>query len=193
VRHKIIVGVLILALAISLGFNLHYYSVMVSKQATINNMRGKIIVAWAYQMSYAAYYLKNVTTNIGVRGVCYLLWSAREIAESAWISDGNLYLEMIHTASSVWNGLDTYSEGYPTFVKYINSTAVEMIKDLAQRINDATALILDGDVNVHLTRKEGVNPIQLLKEKGVLDEIDNRLVDIQNLANQISNFSPKFQ
>jgi hypothetical protein len=193
VRNKIIVGILVLALAISLGFNLYYYSVMVNKQVTINNMRGQIIVAWARQMSYAAYYLDNVTTNIDVHGVRYLSLSAYEIAESAWISDGTFYLEMVHAASYVCSGLGTYTEGYPISVKRINSTAVEMIKDLAQRIRDTTALILDGDIDIDLTRKEGVNPIQLLKEKGVLDEIVNRIVDIRNLAEQISDFNPKFQ
>ena len=192
-RHKIIVGVLVLALAISLGFNLYYYSVMVNKQATINNMRGQIIVAWARQMNYAEYYLENVTTNIDVDGVKYLFSSASDIAESAWISDGTLYFEMEITAHFVCEGLRTYSEGSSILVKRINPTAIEMIKNLAQRIRDTTALILDGNIDIELRNKEGVNPIQLLKEKGVLDEIVNRLVDIRNLAEQISDFSPKFQ
>jgi len=192
-RYKIIISFLVLALVISLGFNLYYYSVMVNKQATINNMRGQIVVAWARQMSVATYYLENVTTNMGVHGVRSLFWSADDIAESAWISDGTLYLEMEITAHFVYNELGPYSEGYPISVKRINSTAVEMIKDLTQRIKDTTALILDGDVDIELTRKEGGNPVQLLKDKGVLDEIANRLVDIRNLAEQIYDFNPKFQ
>ena len=66
-------------------------------------------------------------------------------------------------------------------------------KDLAQTIRDTTALILDGDIDINLTSKEGDNPIQLLKEKGVLDEIANSLVDIRNLAEQIYDFNLKFQ
>jgi len=191
VRHKIIVGVLVLALAISLGFNLYYYSVMVNKQATINNMRGQIIVAWARQMSVSAYYLENVTTNTEVHGVRSLFWSASDIAESASISDGNLYLEMAITALSVYEKLGPYGEGYPISVKRINSTAVEMIKNLAQKIHDTSGLI--GDVDIELTRQEGLDPMQLLKEKGILDKIINGCVDIQNLAKQISDFNPKFQ
>ena len=192
-RYKIITGFLVFALVILLGFNLYYYSVMVNKQATMNNMLGQIIVAWARQMNYAEYYLENVTTNIDVDGVRYLFWSASDIAESAWISDGTLYLEMAITAHFVYNELGPYSEGSPISVKRINPTAIEMIKNLAQRIRDTTALILDGNIDIELRNKEGVNPIQLLKEKGVLDEIVNRLVDIRNLAEQISDFNPKFQ
>ncbi len=40
-----IIGVLVLALAFSLGFNVYYYSAMVTKQAMINDMRGHITVA----------------------------------------------------------------------------------------------------------------------------------------------------
>ena len=129
-RNKIIVGVLVLSLAISLGFNLYYYSVMVNKQATINNMRGQIIVAWARQMNYAEYYLENVTTNMGVHGVRSLFWSAHDIALSAWISDATLYLEMAITAIFVYEELGPYGEGYPISVKRINATAVEMIKEI---------------------------------------------------------------
>ena len=77
--------------------------------------------------------------------------------------------------------------------KYINSTAIEMIRSLAQRIRNTTALILDGDIDVQLINRKGDNPIQLLKEKGVLDEIINRLVDIQTLSQEIYDFNPKFQ
>jgi len=192
-RHKLILSFLVFALVISLGFNLYYYSVMVNKQATINNMRGQIIVAWARQMNYAEYYLENIATNIDIVGVRYLFWSASDIAESAWISDGTLYLEMAITAHLIYNELGPYSEGYAISVKRINSTAIEMIKNLAQRILDTTALIIDGNIDFELRNKEGVDPIQLLKEKGVLDEIVNRLVDIRNLAEQIYDFNPKFQ
>jgi len=192
-RYKIITVFLVFALVISLGLNLYYYSVMVNKQATINNMLGQIVVAWARQMNYAEYYLENVTTNIDVDRVRYLFWSAHDIAESAWISDGTLYLDMAITAILIYEELRPYSEGYTISVKRINSTAIEMIKNLAQRILDTTALILDGNIDMELRNKEGVNPIQLLKEKGVLDEIVDRLVDIRNLAEQIHDFNPKFQ
>ena len=190
-RYKIIVGVLVLALAISLGFNVHYYSGMVDKQAMINDMRGHITVAWARQMSVVSYYLQNATTNIDVALGRELLWSAESIVRSAWISDGDLYFQMLYTASIVSYDFSPYSEGFPTFVKHINSTAIEMIKNLAQRIFDTARLILN--LQFDLTRREGGDPIQLLKEKGVLDSVINGCAEIQNLSTQIYDFNPKFQ
>ena len=190
---KIVVGVLVLALVISLGFNVYYYSAMVDKQATINNMRGRIVVAWAKQMSVTGYYLQDVTSNIDVAGVRELLWSAESIALSAWVSDGDLYWQMSFTAIYVSDNFSPYSVGTPTFMKSINSTAIEMIKNLAQRMRDTAGLILNGDIDIQLTRREGINPIQLLEENDILDEIINHCIDIQNLSQQIYDFSPKFQ
>lgn len=73
-KQKILAGVLVLGLIISLGFNVYYYLAMANKQAMVNNMRGKIIVAWAREMSTAAYYLKDVTTNIDTHRVFWLFW-----------------------------------------------------------------------------------------------------------------------
>jgi hypothetical protein len=60
-RYKIIVGVLVLAFAISLGFNLYHYLAMVEKQKLINDIRSEIILEWANGMSIAAHHLKAVT------------------------------------------------------------------------------------------------------------------------------------
>ena len=87
--------------------------------------------------------------------------------------------------------LGPYTEGSPTFVKHINSTAIVTIKNLAQRISDTARLILDLDIT--LTKREGGDPIQLLKEEGVLDSVINGCVDIRNLSTQIHDFNPKFQ
>ena len=190
-RHKIIIGVLVLALAFSLGFNVYYYSAMVTKQAMINDMRGHITVAWARQMSVVSYYLQNATTNIDVHGVNALLRATYSTGSSAYVPDGDLYFQMAFTPNWVSDKLGPYSEGSPTFVKHINSTAIEMIKNLAQRISDTARLILNLDIA--LTRREGGDPIQLLKEEGVLDSVINGCVDIRNLSTQIHDFNPKFQ
>jgi len=190
-RYKIIIGVFVLALAISLGFSAYYYLAMANRQAMINNMRGQVIVAWAKQMSVVGYYLQNVTTSIDVHGVNALLRAISSTGSSAWVSDGDLYFQMAFTPDWVSDNLGPYSEGSPTFVKHIDSTAIEMIKNLAQIISDTTRLILD--LHIDLTRRDGGDPIQLLKEEGVLDSLINGCVNIRNLSTQIYDFNPKFQ
>ena len=193
-RNKIIVGVLVLSLAISLGFNLYLYSVMVNKQATINNMGGQIIYAWVGQMNLAAHYLENATTNIDVEWVRWLFLTASDVARSARISDGTLYSEMEITAAKVCEGLRTYGEGSPTFVRRINATAIAMFKNLAQKIQNTTELITGSEGPwLELKHLNGVDPVQLLKERGILDQIINGCIDIQDLSEEISDFNPKFQ
>jgi hypothetical protein len=194
VRNKIIVGILVLSLAISLGFNLYLYSVMVNKQATINNMGGQIIYAWVGQMNLAAHYLENATTNIDVEWVRWLFLTASDVARSARISDGTLYSEMEITAAKVCAGLRTYGEGSPTFVRRINATAIAMFKNLAQKIQNTTELITGSEGPwLELKHLNGVDPVQLLKERGILDQIINGCIDIQDLSEEISDFNPKFQ
>ena len=164
---------------------------MANRQAMINNMRGQVIVAWAKQMSVVGYYLQNVTTSIDVHGVNALLRAISSTGSSAWVSDGDLYFQMAFTPDWVSDNLGPYSEGSPTFVKHIDSTAIEMIKNLAQIISDTTRLILD--LHIDLTRRDGGDPIQLLKEEGVLDSLINGCVNIRNLSTQIYDFNPKFQ
>lgn len=192
-RYKIVVGVLILALVILLALNVYYYSVMVDRQATINDLRGQIVVAWGEEMSIAGYYLQNATTNIDISGVRSILRAASNIGSAGWKNWGDLYWRMSFTASCVEEDLALYAEGSPIFVKRINSTAIELIQNLAQKMQDTAGLILNGDIDVRLRRREGVDPTQLLKEKGVLDDVIDYCDDIQNLSQQIFDVSPKFK
>jgi hypothetical protein len=96
---------------------------------------------------------------------------------------------MSHTAFYVSDELGPYEEGYPTYVKLINLTAIEMIKNLAQKIRETAGLIL----NESISGPDGANFIQRLKENGIQDQIISGCADIQNLSRQIYNFNPKFQ
>jgi len=188
-RYKIVLIVAGLALATSLGFSVYFYSAMVIGQATISDMQGIIIVTWAKQMSIAAYYLEDVTTNTDAHGARSLLQTASDIASSAESSDGTFLWQISYTSIYVSDELGPYGEGYPLLVKLINSTAVEMIKNLAQKIRDTAELIL----NESITGRDGASFIQRLREKGISDEIITHCVEIQNLAHQIHEFNPKFQ
>lgn len=187
-RYKIIIGLLAVALVISLGFNVYFHSVMVSRQAEIGDMQGINIVTWARQMSVAAFYLDDATTNIDISGAISLLEIASDIAASAETPYENFTWQMSFTSIYVSEELGSYAEGYPIFVKIINSTAVEMIKNLSQEIRDTAGLIL----NESISGQDGSSFIQLLKEKGIANEIIAHCVDIQNLAHQIYDFNPKF-
>jgi len=141
------------------------------KQAMINNMRGESIIAWARGMGSAGYLLKNATTNIDIYGIFRLFWAATDIAEAAmghqW--EPELYWRMRFASEDIEENLGPYCDGAPATVRYINSTAIEMFGNLTEKIWHVTRLI--SDVDLDLKNLEGTDPIQLLKEKGILDDI----------------------
>jgi hypothetical protein len=195
-KNKIIISSLVLALVFSLGFNVTSYLARVDKQKTINNIRSEMIVAWAMEMDNAGYYLKNATTNIDVadttHGVRSFFSVAAHIVEAGWQfqDEWELYERMHTAARDVEGNLIPYGVDAPTIVRHINPTAVEMFGILAEKIWNVTDLIWQEPA---LVKGTGVNPLQLLKEKGVLDDIVEGCIDIYTYSYQIHDFSPKFQ
>ena len=194
-RYKILTSILILGLVISLGFNVYYYSTMVDEQKTINNMRSEMIIALAMEMDIAGYYLKNATTNIDVarttHGIRSLFLAASYIVKAEWQRhQWELYDGMLFASRNVEENLIPYGVDAPTVVRHINPTAVEMFGNLAEKIWNVTHLILQEEA---LAKGTGVNPVQLLEEKGILDEIVEGCIDIQNYSYEIHDFNPKFQ
>lgn len=190
-KYEIPKSVLVLALVISLGINVYYYLVTVNKQAIINNMRGQIIVSWAREMITAGVYLQNATTNIDVYRISFILMGASEIGGAGWEKGVDLYWRMSFTASRVEENLSPYSAGSPTTVQHINPIVTKMFGNLTEKIWNVTGLIVKK--YTELTSRNGVNPIQLLEEKGILEDIVEGCIDIQNYSRQIRDFSPKFQ
>jgi len=84
-----------------------------------------------------------------------------------------------------------YAENSSQFIRTINPAAVEMIRIMANKIGDTVGLLIDEEIE--LTSREGTDPIQLLKEKGILDQVISGLADVRNQAGQIYDFTPKFQ
>jgi len=191
------VGVLALALAISLGFNFYSYLVMVDKQKMINDIRSEIILEWANEMNAAAHCLKNATTNIDVDdehyGVRWFLLAAFHVMEAGhqWHGESEFYEPLMRASLDVAGNLISYGAGAPTAVRYINSTAVEMFGILAEKIWNVTDIIFN-EAHILYT-PSGVNPIQRLEEKGILDDIVDGCTDIANYSYQIHDFNPKFQ
>jgi hypothetical protein len=198
-RYKIIVSVLVLALAISLGFNVYHYLAMVNKQKTINNIRSEIILEWANEMDIAAHYLKNATTNIDVAdryGMRWFLYAAFRIMEAGyqWHDESEFYEPMTFLPLDVAGNLAPYKEGAqraPIIVRHINQTAIEMFGNLAEKIWNVTGLITNETST--LRSSTGVNPIQRLEEKGILDDIIDGCLDIRSYSSEIHDFNPKFQ
>ncbi len=200
-RHKIIIGVLVLALAISLGFSVYSYLAMVDKQKMINNIRSEMILAWAIEMDIAGYYLKNATTNVDVAhviekqtyGVRSLLLVAFRIVEAGyqWHGESEFYEPMMYASLDVTGNLIPYGVDAPTIVRHINPTAVEMFGILAEKIWNVTDII--SSEGYTLRNPNGVNPIKLLEEKGILDDIVDGCTDIFLYSCQIHDFNPKFQ
>ena len=196
-RYKIILSILVLALAISLGFNVYHYLAMVNKQKMINNIRSEIILEWANEMDIATHYLKNATTNIDVadetHGARWFLLAAFRIMEAGyqWHYESEFYEPMMLASLDVAGNLIPYEEGAPRIVQHINPTAIEMLENLAEKIWNVTRLIFNEAST--LRNPNGVNPIQRLEEKGILDDIIDGCIDIRSYSYQIHDFNPKFQ
>ena len=199
-RYKIIVSVLVLALAISLGFNVYNYLAMVNKQKMINDIRSEIILEWANEMSIAAHYLKNATTNIDVAdryGMRWFLHTASHIVLSIsmyQLDESELFAPLAWAPLDVVGNLIPYEEGAqrtPIIVRHINPTAIEMFGNLAEKIWNVTGLIFNEAST--LRSPTGVNPIKRLEEKDILDDIIDGCLDISSYSFEIHDFNPKFQ
>lgn len=193
-RHKILIGVLVLAVITLSGLTYGYYSISMTQRATMNNMRSQIIAAWATQMYTAAHYLNNTRTNIEMQTICNLLRSITDTALTTYTTEGGLYTWMPTTTDAVVNNLVYYSQGFPSTVRNISPTAINMIKDLAQKIQNTTLLIISfSGPGWDLTHPNGEDPIKIIEEKGVLNSTINGCTDIQHLSEQIRDIEPKFQ
>jgi len=135
--------------------------------------------------------LQNATTNIDMRGISFILRGASEIGSAGWSSGVDLYWRMASAASLVEENLIPYSVGSPTTVQHINPIVTKMFGNLTEKIWNVTGLIVKK--YTELTSRNGVNPIQLLEEKGILEDIVEGCIDIENYSRQIRDFSPKFQ
>jgi hypothetical protein len=189
-RYKILLGILVLSLVVSLGVNAYFYTLLVDRQAQTNNLMSRTIATWAKEMNVAGYLLQSVTTNIALSGVDSLFRTARDTASSALSYDSQtVYHYMALTAGDVEENLFPYCVGAPIDLKYINQTAIEMFAVLYAKIQNVTRLL---DI-WELDHPKGANPMHLLEERGVVDSIIANCNDVRDYSAEISNFSPKFQ
>jgi hypothetical protein len=198
-RSKIITGLFAIALVISLGINIYFYLAMVEKQKIVNNIRSEIVVEWASRMDVAAHYLKNATTNIDVAeeyGVRYFLLGAFHIMKIVYEQGGDwkFYERVVNAPLDVAGNLIPYEEGAqvaPVVERNISSTAIQMFGNLADRIWNVTNLIFKEAQTLALLN--GVDPRQLLEERGILDDIIDGCLDISSYSFKMAEFNPKFQ
>jgi len=190
-RYKVILGILVLGLVVSLVVNAYFYTLLVGCQAQINNLLSRTIATWAREMSVAGYLLQNATTNIAVAGVDELFRTARQTIETVWLyDDQTVYLYMALTAGDIDENLAPYCVGAPTNLKYINQTAIEMFAVLYAKIQNVTKPLLNIS---ELDDPKGTNPMLLLEERDLVDSIIDNCWDVRDYSAEISNFGPKFQ
>lgn len=156
----------------------------------INNFLSRTIATWTKEMNIAGYLLQNATTNIAVAGVNELFRIAETTAETAWIYDSQtVYLYMALAAGDIAENLFPYCVGTPTNLRYIDQTAIEMFAILYAKIQNLTSLF---DI-WKLDHPEGMDPMHLLRERGLVNTIIDNCTDVRNYSAEISNFNPKFQ
>lgn len=198
-RLKIVAGVLMLVLAISLGFTVYFYLQVINRRSIINNIRSEIIVEWANEMDVAAHYLKNATTNIDVAeqyGVRWFLLSAYHIMNIGYEQgdDWVFYEPLVHAPLDAAGNLIPYEEGAqlaPIVERHISSGAIGMFANLAGKIWNVTNLIFKEAQD--MAKQDGIDPKRRLEEKGILDDIVNGCLEISLYSYEIHEFNPKFQ
>ena len=195
-RYKLLVGVLVLALIISLGFNYHYSQLQTQNGALLNTMRSRTVLVWANEMSIIGLLIENATTNFHMGRVFELTESAwrtgeifSEVIDYSPNSSHYLYWQMVNTPKRMGDNLFPYAVGYPKDLKYINPSAFPMFKNLADTIYNMTRLIS----RVEIDDRSGVDPTEQLAKRGFLNDIISYCVKIQDVSKQLLDFNPKFQ
>ena len=195
-RYKILVTVLVLALTTSLAFNVYHFGIQTQNRTVINNMRSRVVLVWAREMAISGALVENATTNFDMAQAFWIMETATETGEMfSEVMSHNpnsskyLYWQMDWTPFLMGEALFHYAVGYPTDLKYINPTAFEMLENLAETIYSMTRLILRAEIDIY----SGVDPTEQLAEHDVLSDIINYCINIQDLSQQIEDFSPKFQ
>jgi hypothetical protein len=190
-RYKIIVGLLVLAILVSLGFNVYYHIVANSEQVAINNTLDYVVLSWARETYDASIYLAGATTNVDMFNVAPFFYAGENIAWGATQSSNEaLFGSMAVASIAVYEAVMQYTNGTPS-VRLINPAALGPIRTLASSIK-YTAGLLVGE-SPYLTANNGVDPSQLLMEKGVLNQTMSGLDNIKNLTSQVYNFTPPLQ
>ncbi|UCB60236.1 MAG: hypothetical protein JSW72_09050 [Candidatus Bathyarchaeota archaeon] len=188
-RVNILVGLLVSVLICSSGLNLYFYFTTTDRQIRINDVFGQIVLLWAESMQVAGYHLQHANTNIDVRWALELIKAADDIAKTG-TKYGSIELlpSLRKTTFFLWNNLFPYMAAPGG---NISQAALPMFGTLAQKIWNATTPIIL--LEVRLRNLEGVNPIQLLEDQGILDDIIDHCVDIQDYSRQMHDFDPKFE
>jgi len=190
-KYKIVVAFLVLAILISLGFNVYYHMVASSKQVAINNMRDYMVLSWARESYDASIYLAAATTNVDMFNVAPFFYADENIAWGAALSsDAALYGSMAVASQAVYDAVMQYTNGTPS-VRLINPAALGSITTLASSIKYTAGLLIDE--GPYLTANNGIDPSQLLTERGILNRTMNGLSSIKNLTNQVYNFPSPLQ
>ena len=191
-RFKILAHLLVLVLIILLGLNVHFYFTTVDRQAKVNDMLGLIVLSWAESMGTAGLYLKNANTNIDVSRAGWVLEVAEDIGEAGYKhAHTEPYSSFRATASIVRDNLFLYMVGSPLSERNISPTALSMSSDLAEKIWNSTNPI--NSLVVELRNRNGVDPMQLLEDKDILDDIISHCIEVQEYSEQMHDFNPKFQ
>lgn len=191
-RFKILAHLLVLVLIILLGLNVHFYFTTVDRQAKVDDMLGLIVLSWAESMGTAGLYLKSATTNIDVSRAGWVLEVAEDIGEAGYKhAHTELYSSFRATASIVRDNLFLYMVGSPLSERNISPTALSMFSDLAEKIWNSTNPI--NSLVVELRNRNGVDPMQLLEDKDILDDIISHCIEVQEYSEQMHDFNPKFQ
>lgn len=193
-RRKVLVGILVLVLIISVGLNMYtHFIVLPQMEATINNMRGQALNAWLGKMWLVESILKGAETNIDVEDAHVHASWARPIVDiftegiDIWKHSRELYYKISRVTHYLDEALHRIHFGNQTgsvTERNLDTNVLTMIKNITTNIENLRSIT----GFMRSTPQEGVEPTQQLREAGVLTDVLHYLEQIYQVSIDVLNY-----
>jgi hypothetical protein len=181
--------VLILALVVSLGFNLYNNFVISNQtQTDMNNVRTEALQGWLGEMWQVAIDLNTSTNNYDIKQA-WLVVDGEKFAGilNAFGSSEKLYSQISSTTFYLSSGLEQMFFGNETgliVTRDLDQTELSMVKELTQNLD---GLLFTNDTRVQwFLSTSGVDPTQQLQNQGInITGVLGYLTNIAQISSQI--------
>jgi len=191
------VGILVLVLIVSVGLNLYdHFIVIPQMQATINNMRVQALDAWLGMMQKVNNILKHAKTNIDVKDAHNHTSWAEPLVHSRltygidiWEHQNEFYYWISKVAFYLDEALVTVHFGNktgPVTERNLDQNVLTMIENITTTYDNS-----ETKIRSHLS-SNGVEPVQQLREAGVLADVLIHLEQIYQISADILNYFNTF-
>jgi hypothetical protein len=184
--------VLILALVVSLGFNLYNNFVASEKtQIDMNNVRTEALQGWLGEMWQVDTDLNTSTSNYDIKQAWLVVDGEKFVGIlNVFGSSEKLYSQISNTTFFLSSGLEDMFFGNETgliLTRNLDQTELSMVKELTQNLDGL--LFTNGTRVQWLLSTSGVDPTQQLRNQGInFTDVYEYLTNIAQVSFQIQQY-----